>query len=76
MRQKFQQFDDLMYRHEHAVMHLCFLLQLIFDYGDGRVHCNRCEKGLYLIRCNALPFPQSHGSDLVHKILSLPNVVW
>ena len=48
----------------------------MFDYGDGRSHCDTCEEVLHIIRCNALPLTRSGRFDLVHQVLGVPNVMW
>ena len=76
---KFQQVYvvyDVVYGHGSSVMKLCVQMQLMFDYGDGRVCRKRCEKNLHIIRYNDLPFLHSDGFDMVHKIFSVSNVKW
>ena len=47
----------------------------MFDNGDGRVHWNRCEEVLHIIRCDAFPFTLPDGFDLVYKVLSILDVM-
>ena len=57
-------------------MSLCVLFQFLPGNGDGRVHWDKCDKGLHIIRHNAFPFPKSDGFDLVHKVLGIPEIMW
>ena len=46
---EFQQCNDVINGHASSVMYLCLWLQLLYDYGDGRLHRNRWEKGFHII---------------------------
>ena len=68
---EFQHFGDETYGHGGSVVWVYLLLQLMLDYGDGRVHWSTCEKGLHIILCNAFPLLQSVGFGLILKMLSV-----